>query len=99
MRWWCGKRSLGGSSNSAAKVTEASLAQLQFFCCKTASPKSILDTLPEVNSFVFSDVPTIARYDVDGTPVIASIWPHASTRLHNWSVLVVLTGNGNDRHI
>ena len=57
-----------------------------------------MDSLPEVNSFVFNDVPTIARYDVDGTPVIANIWPYAITQLHNWSVLVVLTGNGNDRY-
>ena len=91
--------SRAGRRNAASKVTEVSLASLQNFCCAEGRVQSVLFEQVRCEHFVCSDVPTITRHNVSRGTVVSCIAPSVGYDVKVWRVLVVLTGNGNDRCI
>ena len=103
----------GQISNSARRVTEPRLAAIQQICYQYSVARSCeafvphCPPVPSVDSHFpnFEDhAETHYRHMVYDTvhgmwiPAVANVWRNAEARQQNIDVLVILTGDANDRH-
>ena len=90
--------------NSARRVSDPRLAAIQQICYACVGGEGIPRSVDEA-AFRFDAPMSQARHMVYDSwrqvslPAVANVWRSRSARRNSVTVLVVLTGNGNDRYI
>ena len=88
--------------NASFKMNEISLGKFQNFCMKKAKKGNLFPIQIQNNDFCFDDEMTRSRHQLNSCEVVTCVWPTNNNRRHadgERQFLVILTGNGNDRHI
>ncbi len=91
--------------NIAQKVSEPRFALIQHICATAIGIQDFLPRSIEANDFDFNSLSGNSRHLVYDTwtsttyPAVTNIWKTRGARTGDVRVLVILTGNGNDRYI